>query len=163
MALTFSQKLRTTVGGKAFRAYEVTCDGSTLSINAADLELNYIESAVIMGAADLIGTVSISTDVISDAAGSTIAVTFVGAVLGDVVNVGTNADVDDMIMTAYCNDTDKAEIRLQNESTDNSDAPEGFECRIRKSVGLSTYKGEEIVFGPALQSGDKIVVWAFGW
>lgn len=163
MALTFSEKLRSTLGGKEFRAYEVTCDGSTLSIKATDLELHYIESAMIMGAADLVGTVSISTDTVADGAGSTLTVTLAGAVLGDAVNVGVANDGDDMIYTAYVQGANAAEVRLQNESTDNSASPTGYQCMIRKSVGLTTYKGTEIVFGPALQNNDVIVVWAIGW
>ncbi len=163
MALAFTQRLRTQIGGKAFRAYEVTCDGSTVSIDATDLELNYIEAAAVAGAADLIGTVSITVSNLADGVGSTLTVALVGAVLGDAVEVGSSADGEDITVTAYVKDTDVAEIRLQNEGGGTKAPSDGYECRIRKTVGLKTYFGTDIVFGPPLRSGDKIVVWAFGW
>ena len=49
MALTFTQRARTSLGGKAFRAYDITHDGSETSIDASDLDMNYIESAVVSG------------------------------------------------------------------------------------------------------------------
>lgn len=47
MALSFSEKVRMSAGNKAFRIYEVTSDGSSTTINASDLEMNYIEYAVL--------------------------------------------------------------------------------------------------------------------
>jgi hypothetical protein len=47
MALTFSQKLRMSMGNKAFRVYEVTHDGSTTTIEASDLDMNYIDYALV--------------------------------------------------------------------------------------------------------------------
>ncbi len=49
MALTFSDKLNghhIPLGGKAFRCYEVTHDGSETSMDASDFELNYIDAAI---------------------------------------------------------------------------------------------------------------------
>ncbi|OFW61315.1 MAG: hypothetical protein A2W01_11210 [Candidatus Solincola sediminis] len=46
MALTFTQKERYSVGGKAFRLYEITHDGSVTTINATDIDMNYIEAAI---------------------------------------------------------------------------------------------------------------------
>ena len=46
MANTFSKKVRISMGSKAFRVYEVTSDTST-TINASDLDMNYIEYAVL--------------------------------------------------------------------------------------------------------------------
>lgn len=46
MALTFTQKLRISMGDKAYRLYEVTADGSTTTINASDIDLNYIDHAI---------------------------------------------------------------------------------------------------------------------
>ena len=49
MALTFTQRARLLVGNKDFRAYDVTHDGSETSIDASDLDLNYIETAMVAG------------------------------------------------------------------------------------------------------------------
>ena len=46
MALTLSQKVRMSIGGKAFRAYEVTHDGSTGSISASEFDLNHFDAAI---------------------------------------------------------------------------------------------------------------------
>ena len=46
MALAFSQKVREKLGSKEFRVYEVTPDASATTINASDLDLNYITYAV---------------------------------------------------------------------------------------------------------------------
>jgi hypothetical protein len=45
MALSFSEKLRGTAMGKAYRLYEVTHDGAVVSINAKMLDLSYVEQA----------------------------------------------------------------------------------------------------------------------
>ena len=44
MALTFTEMSRANIGGKAFRAYEVTLDGTINSITAANLGLNHIDA-----------------------------------------------------------------------------------------------------------------------
>lgn len=49
MALSFTQRLRTSLGDKALRVYEVTHDGSETSIDAADLELHYVDIAIATG------------------------------------------------------------------------------------------------------------------
>lgn len=46
MALSFSQKVRDRFGSKAYRVYEVTHDGSATTIDASDLDMNYIEYAI---------------------------------------------------------------------------------------------------------------------
>lgn len=45
MALSFSEKVRGGVVGKAFRVVEVTHDGSETSIDASSLDMNYIDYA----------------------------------------------------------------------------------------------------------------------
>ena len=45
MALTFSEKLRGSMGGKAWRAFEVTHDGSTTAMSASSFDLDRIEFA----------------------------------------------------------------------------------------------------------------------
>ena len=47
MALTFSKKIRGNMGDKEFRLYEVTPDGSITTINASEIDLNYIDYAVV--------------------------------------------------------------------------------------------------------------------
>jgi hypothetical protein len=49
MALAFVEKLRGTQMGKAFRIYEVTHDGSATTIDASNLDLNYIDYAIVNG------------------------------------------------------------------------------------------------------------------
>jgi len=46
MALTFSEKVAFSAGDKKFRLYEITGDGSTTTINATDLGMNYIDWAI---------------------------------------------------------------------------------------------------------------------
>ena len=49
MALTFTDLLggvHIPLGGKAFRAYEVTHDGSETSMDAGSFELSYIDAAI---------------------------------------------------------------------------------------------------------------------
>jgi hypothetical protein len=53
MALTFSEKVRLSDGNKAFRIYEITHDGSATTINASDLEMNFIEYAVMSPVSEL--------------------------------------------------------------------------------------------------------------
>lgn len=47
MAITFTEKLRTSMGDKSFRVYQITGDGSTTSITATNLDMNYIDFAMI--------------------------------------------------------------------------------------------------------------------
>jgi len=49
MALSFSEKARLAIGGKAFRVYEVTHDGSETSIDATDFDMQYIEASWVGG------------------------------------------------------------------------------------------------------------------
>jgi len=44
MALTITERLRWTEGGKAFRAYRIVHDGSILSISAGSMDMDYIEA-----------------------------------------------------------------------------------------------------------------------
>jgi len=47
MALTFSEKFRAGIGGKAWRCYEVTHDDSTTAMSASSFDLNKIEFAML--------------------------------------------------------------------------------------------------------------------
>ena len=55
MALTFSEKVRGTMMGKAFRVYEVTGDGSATTVKATDLDMSYIDYAIVNGISVLSG------------------------------------------------------------------------------------------------------------
>jgi len=46
MALTISEKFRMTAGGKAWRVYDITHDGSVLSITAGSMDLDYIDAII---------------------------------------------------------------------------------------------------------------------
>jgi len=46
MALTLSQLKRGSLDGSAFRIYSITHDGSTTSVSAASMDLDYIEAVL---------------------------------------------------------------------------------------------------------------------
>ena len=46
MALTFTKRLKMNVGNKKMSMYDVTHDGSETSIDASDIGLHYVDSAV---------------------------------------------------------------------------------------------------------------------
>ena len=46
MALTITKKWRAGIGGKQWRAYEITHDDSTVDVTAASLALDHIEFAM---------------------------------------------------------------------------------------------------------------------
>jgi len=48
-SLVIAEQARGDCGGKAFRAYLVTCDGSNATVDASDLGLHYIDSAQVAG------------------------------------------------------------------------------------------------------------------
>lgn len=163
MALKFTEVLRDSLDESAFRCYEVTCDGTIVSIDVSDLDMHQIDTAMIAGVADKSGTVTITGASISDAVGSTITgITVTGAVLGDAVEVGTIEDPEGITITAYVQTAGNCEVRLQNESGSPSTSPNTYNLKIRKSFGLITYGGTAIVFSPAGNDGDKFALWAFG-
>jgi len=47
MTLAFTQQIRASVGRKRFAAFSVTLDGATTAITANNLNMNYIESALV--------------------------------------------------------------------------------------------------------------------
>lgn len=77
MALTFVEKLRGTTMGKAFRLYEVTHDGSATTIDAANLDLNYIDYAIVNGMTALSAVADY--DYLSGVTGASPFVTFANA------------------------------------------------------------------------------------
>lgn len=163
MALKFTEVLRDSLDESAFRCYEVTCDGTNVSIDASDLDMHHIDTAMIAGAADKHGTFTSTGASIGDGVGTTLlAITVAGAVLGDAVEVGTIEDPNEITMTAYVQAAGVCEVRLQNESNGSKTSPTTYNLKIRKSFGLVTYGGTAIVFSPAGNDGDKFALWAFG-
>ena len=49
MALTFTKRLEMSVGNKKMSMYDVTHDGSETSIDASDIGLHYVDSAMVCG------------------------------------------------------------------------------------------------------------------
>jgi len=164
MALGFSQKCKADLGGKAFRAYEITCDGSTLTIDASDLDLHMIENVWMASKNDLSSITDLHFAEIADGAGDTTQIAITGAALGDYVMIGCEADLQDQVLTAYVQSAGKVDVRLQNESGGAIDLTEiAFYIKILKRVGLTTQTGKHITFWPALADGDKFTIWAVGY
>jgi hypothetical protein len=164
MALTLTEKFRGAVGGKALRCFEVTADGTTVSIDASDLDLHYIEFANITPPQDIVGTLSITASDLADATGSTLTgITLTGAALGDAVTVGTATDGLGLSITGYVSAANEGAIRVQNETGGIVTPPAGYKITVPKNVGLKTYTGTGIVFGPALSSGEKFNLMVIGY
>ena len=47
MTLAFTQQARGSMGNKVLKAYDVTLDGTNTTINASDLDMHYIDSALV--------------------------------------------------------------------------------------------------------------------
>jgi len=152
------------LGGRAFRAYEITCDASTTTIDATDLDLKEIENVWMASKNDLSAVATLDFAECSDAVGATSQVTVTGAAIGDYVMVAHEADLVDMNVTAYVQTTDKVDIRVQNESGAAVDLAAGaWYVKILKRVGIETQTGSYITFWPALADGDKFTIWALGY
>ena len=164
MALTITEKFRMTAGGRAFRMFEVTADGSTVSINASDLDMDQIEFAKLTPPAPLEGTVSITASDLATVTGSTLtSITVTGAAFGDHVLVGTAADTADLLIVGTVVKADEVEVRVENQTAGTVTPPSGYKVTIPKFCGLKTFTGSAIVFGPALTSGDKFNLEVIGW
>ena len=163
MALSFSEKGRGDIGGRDFRCYQVTADGTTVTINASDIDMHYIETAMIGNRSDPHGEVSVNLDSLDDAAGSTIAVS-IGCTLGDFTLAACSVDLVDMTMASYVQAATDGEIRLQNESASAADLDDTtFRMISPRNIGLSTRTGTYIVFSPALRSGDVFHLAVIGY
>jgi len=164
MALSFSLKVKGTIGGKMFRAFEVTADGSAMTIFAHSIEMGNIDTAIVSPRQDLSSAASIDFGSIASLAGNTSAITVTGAALGDFTMQAMSVDVDDLTMASYVQDTNKVEVRTDNlggaGTTDLGDSVRRI--RVLRHIGLSVLSGRYIVFQPALQSGDIFTVWAIG-
>ena len=170
MALTFTEKCNASIGGMAFRAYEVTADGSTTTINASDLDMREIEVIFFQQRSDLSAAAACDIANLVDAAGVTTQVAVTGAVLGDFVQVAGSVDCVDMLVTGYVQADDAVDIRVQNESTATHDlASVPWHVRVIKRMGLESLTGSTgasegyAVFYPTLTDGDIFTVWALGF
>ena len=171
MALVFNQKCKAQIGGMAFRAYEITSDGSTTTIDASDLDLHEIEVIFFQARSDLSAAAAVNFGPLDDAAGDTSQIAVTGAVLGDFVQIAASVDLTDMLATAYVQADDAVDIRLQNESgNDSLDIGAGpWHARVIKRMGLESLTGSSAqaegyaVFYPTLTDGDVFAVWALGF
>ena len=86
MALTFTKKMETRMGDKKFHIYEVTHDGSVTTVNASDLNMNYIDYAI---AGDVTLPTSITGAAITtlSVTGASIAVSFSNALSSGAISV----------------------------------------------------------------------------
>jgi len=164
MTLAFTEQGRADIGGREFRCYQVTCDGSTKTIEASDLDMHYIESAMVGQKADISGTQSLDMGELTDAVGSTVTVTHTGAVVGDFLLQATDLDMVDQVVTAYVQAGDAAEVRVVNESGSIADVGDTtFRVRALRNIGLNTTYGTFIIFSPALRSGDTFSLAVIGY
>ena len=154
----------------AFRAYEVTSDGSATTINASDLDLREIEVIFFQQRSDLSAAATLAFASLNDAAGDTTQVAVTGAVLGDFVQVAASTDLIDTLVTAYVQADGAVDVRAQNEegnARDLGNVP--FHIRVIKRMGLESLTGSTggaegyAVFYPTLTSGDIFTVWALGF
>ncbi len=165
MALSFSNKARGTIGsGLKLEVWEVTEDGSTTTITAANLDLNDIVSAMVVPKAPLEGTEAYDAADFADGAMVANDVAVVGAVLGDVAVASINVDLVDLTLHATVTTADVVTTVLNNCTGGNLNlADKVVKCQVLKHKGLSTYSGSSIVFGPVSTSGDVWTLWVVGW
>lgn len=63
MALTLTEKLRASIGNKAFRCYEIVHDGTASAVFATSMDLEYIEGIIgHIPAMSMHGTISMVVD-----------------------------------------------------------------------------------------------------
>jgi hypothetical protein len=63
------------LGGKAFRAYEVTHDGSETSIDASDFELSYFDTAIAGPGTQVLSATSVAYADLTTTQGKSLAMT----------------------------------------------------------------------------------------
>ena len=165
MALVFTQKCKAPFGGRAFRAYEITSDGATTTINASDLDLNYIENVWLASKNDLSATAELDPADLADGESDTTQVSVTGAVLGDFVQVVGSVDCDDCTITASVQSAGKVDILFSHEESGGNInlGATPFHVRVLKRVGLTTQTGKYITFWPTLTDGDKFTLWCIGY
>lgn len=164
MALTFVQKCKAPLGGRAFRAYEIISDGETCTIDASDLDLTEIENVWLACKNDLSTVATVDFAEIADAAFETTNITVTDAALGDYVMVACEVDLADLTLTGFVQAAGKVDLLLTNESGGAVNiAEKEFYIKILKRVGFSTQTGPYLIFWPPLTSGDKFTIWVIGY
>ncbi len=164
MALTLTLKHSGTIGNRKLKCFEVTADGSTVTITASNVEFDTIDSAMITSKANLEGTASWTTGSISDGAMEAQDITVTGAAVGDIAEVSYGADVADLGLYGDVTATNVVTAVLVNWTSGALDiANSTIKATVFKNIGLSTLSGASIVFGPALSSGDKFTLWVVGY
>lgn len=164
MALTLTEKRRANIGGLMFKAYAVTCDGSTTSITAASLDMTYIESAMLCPKAPLTGSAEWNPGSIADGDEAVQEITVSGAILGDFCEVTMSLDVTDLNLTAQVTAGDSVTAQLCNSTGGAIDLSTGtVRARISKQIGFTTRSGTYLVFNPATRNGDIFHLWVIGW
>jgi len=165
MALSFSEKFRSVIDGKAMRIVEVTSDGSTATITAENLGLNYILEAMVMNNTDLSGSATWDPGSIANGAEEAKEVTVTGAALGDFAIASFSKDVSDLVLDAQVTGSDTVTCVLANNTGGAVDLEEGtVSVKVFKNVGLSTRSGTYIVLSPALAyTGDVVTILAIGY
>lgn len=165
MALSFSEKFRAGIGGKAWRVVEVTSDGSTTTINASDLDMNYIEEAIIANNVDLNGSATWDAGSIANGAEEAKDVTVTGAALGDFAIAAMGVDVTDLVLDAQVTAANTVTCVLANNTGAAVDlASTTVYVKVLKNVGLSTRSGTYIVLSPALAyTSDVVTILAIGY
>ena len=165
MALSFSNKARGTIGsGLKLEVWEVTEDGSTTTITAANLDLNDIVSAQIIPKANLAGSISWAVAEIADGAMEAKNVTVTGSILGDEVEVSLGVALSDLSLAGDVSANGTVTAVLNNGTSGPIDiATATLYATVMKHKGLSTYSGSSIVFGPAGTSADVFTIWVVGW
>jgi len=165
MALTFSEKFRAGIGGKAWRVVEVTSDGSTTSINASDLDLNYITEAMIMNNVDLNASATWNPGSLAADAQESKDFTVTGAALGDFAMAAMGVDVVDFLVSAQVTVADTVTVTIANATAGTIDlATSTCYVKVIKNVGLSTRSGAYIILSPALTyTSDVVTILAIGY
>ena len=163
MALTLTEQFRMAAGGKKFMMFEVTSDGSTVSIDASDVDMDQIEFAMLTDPEEIRGSASITASNLASATLTTItSITVTGAAFGDRIFMANEAYASAVVMTPYVSKADEAAVVVYA-LADAAVLPNAYEVIVQKHIGLQTYTGTGIVFGPALTSGDKFNVMLIGW
>ncbi len=164
MALTLSEKFDGLIGGRRFKGFEVTCDGSVTTVTANSMDMDTIEVAFVTSPADLRGTET--KDFGSIDIGNELAeeIDVTGAVLGDIARASINVDVIDATISAAVTAAGKVTFSIGNNTAGAVDlAEKTILVEVDKKIGLTTFTGSYVVFSPALQSTDVFVLWVIGY
>ncbi len=164
MALTLSEKFDGLVGGRRFKGFEVTCDGSTTTVTANSMDMDTIEAAFLTGPKDLMVSTTTNAGSIDIGNEEAFQITVTGAVLGDIARASWNVDMTDLTMDCAVTNTDTVTVTLGNNTAGAVNLDEKvLKTTVDKRVGLTTFTGPYVVFKPALQSTNKITLWVIGY